>query len=96
MNTYQHDQLAARLPESPWEAYDRELQDPELAAFAAAWDEQAAWERLIKQHAMMAAVLRLMMAHHRAHLPVEARDLYGGGCGCPLCLEAIEALGIPV
>jgi hypothetical protein len=92
MNTYQHHQLATLLPESPWEAYDRELQDPELAAFAAAWDEQATWERLIKQHAAMATVLRLLLHEHRlAYLSADERAA-GYTCTCPLCLAAIDAL----
>lgn len=34
---------------------------------------------------------RCLMAAHRAQLPSEARDLYGGGCGCPQC-EEVRAL----
>lgn len=26
-----------------------------------------------------------VMADHRAQLPSETKDLYGGGCGCPQC-----------
>lgn len=36
----------------------------------------------------LVALIREMMAAHRAQLPSEARDLYGGGCGCPLCERA--------
>jgi hypothetical protein len=37
-------------------------------------------------------LVRQMMAHHRAQLPVETQDLYGGGCGCPLCQEALAII----
>jgi hypothetical protein len=92
MNAYQHDQLAALLPESPWEAYDRELHDPDLAAFAAAWDERVAWERLIKQHATMAAALRLLLHEHRLSFLSADERASGFTCTCPLCLAALDAL----
>lgn len=37
---------------------------------------------------------RQLMASHRAQLPSEARDLYGGGCGCNQC-EEVRALLTP-
>jgi len=37
---------------------------------------------------------RQLMASHRAQLPSEARDLYGGGCGCNQC-EEVRALFTP-
>lgn len=36
---------------------------------------------------------RRVMRDHQAQLPSEARDLYGGGCGCPQCEAARDALG---
>lgn len=38
------------------------------------------------------ALARQVMADHRAQLPSEARDLYGGGCGCPQCELARAAV----
>ena len=38
------------------------------------------------------AFARRVMADHRAQLPSEARDLYGGGCGCPQCEQARAAI----
>lgn len=64
---------------------------PRVMVFAGEWDTQATYER---QLAAMADVLRQMLAHHRAQLPSEACDLYGGGCGCPLCQAALAALGV--
>lgn len=33
-----------------------------------------------------------VMRDHRAQLPSETRDLYGGGCGCPQCEQARTVL----
>lgn len=33
-----------------------------------------------------------MLARHRASLPSEAADLYGGGCGCPQCQIVLDLL----
>lgn len=38
------------------------------------------------------ALARRVMADHRAQLPSESRDLYGGGCGCPQCEQARAAI----
>lgn len=37
---------------------------------------------------------RQLMASHRAQLPIEARDIYGDGCGCNQC-EEVRALLTP-
>lgn len=42
----------------------------------------------------MAQFLRRLMAAHRAQLPSETQDLYGGGCGCPQCQDARRLLGL--
>lgn len=33
-----------------------------------------------------------VMRDHRAQLPSETKDLYGGGCGCPQCERALGIL----
>ena len=38
---------------------------------------------------------RSLLASHRAQLPSEAADLYGGGCGCPQCAEVLALLKGP-
>lgn len=42
--------------------------------------------------ATLLAFVARIMRDHRAQLPSETRDLYGGGCGCPQCDEARQLL----
>lgn len=48
--------------------------------------------RLIAAAPDLLAFAKRVMADHRAKLPSEARDLYGGGCGCPQCEQAAAAI----
>lgn len=38
------------------------------------------------------AFARRVLTVHRGQLPSEIADMYGGGCGCPLCEQALAAL----
>ena len=48
--------------------------------------------KAVNSHEFMLAFAKRVMADHRAQLPSETRDLYGGGCGCPQCEQARIAL----
>lgn len=61
------------------------------------WDDEYRDESLANAHLIAAApellaLARRVMADHRAQLPSESRDLYGGGCGCPQCEHARAAI----
>lgn len=50
------------------------------------------YARLAVMAPRMLALLQQMMTAHRAQLPSETRDLYGGGCGCPHCNAARDII----
>lgn len=77
-STFSYDFVCDTLPDDADGSRSREIAIANARLIAAAPD--------------LLAFAKRVMADHRAKLPSEARDLYGGGCGCPQCEQAAAAI----